>query len=206
MLKLQKKFIVYSLIILIVVLSIFIEVIFESGSVNIEKSITNTINAKKTIEEINIDEIMAPIRFQQKKMFVIVIILLILITLLFYHFANEIVKPLHKIITESAKVLNGDLTTVIELDSTDEIKDLGETINELTSNMQEVVVQIKNWVENIEKLNFEMEEKLRKTIETKKLNKREFQDLLKAYRENTALLDDFLKLFTIYKMKDGVVD
>ncbi len=206
MLKLQKKFIVYFSIILIVIFSIFIELVLETSSPEIERQITNNIKSKSSVEEISNYDIIQPLRYQQKKMFVIVVILLILMVLLFYHFTNEVVRPLHKIILESKKILNGDLTVSITVNTTDEIKDVGETINELASNMQEVVVQIKNWITNIEDLNKELADDLKRVITTKKLNKKEFQDLLNKYNENTALLDDFLKLFKIYKMNDGVIE
>ncbi len=202
MLRLEKKFVVYFSIIIIVILSISIEMVIESASPYLEKEIRYNIQSKNSIDEIKVSDIMTPLKKQQKKLFMIIIILIILMTLLFYHFTKEVVSPLQKIIQESKKILNGDLTISISLSTTDEIKDVGETINELTANMQEIVIQVKNWIGNIEELN----EKLKKELYTneyilkdKELNKN-LTKLLKEYKENTELLSDFLKLFKVYKL------
>ncbi len=205
MLRLEKKFVVYFSIIIIVILSISIEMVIESASPYLEKEIRYNIQSKNSIDEIKVSDIMTPLKKQQKKLFMITIILIILMTLLFYHFAKEVVSPLQKIIQESKKILNGDLTISISLSTTDEIKDVGETINELTANMQEIVIQVKNWIGNIEELN----EKLKKELYTneyilkdKELNKN-LTKLLKEYKDNTELLKDFLKLFKVYKLPEN---
>ncbi len=203
--RLKRKFLVYIIVTFIVVFSITLEMIIETNSPIIKKEIMKNIKANRNIEEISYEDISAPLRHYQKKALLIDIILLTLLTLVFYLMIVEVITPLHKIIEGAKKIAKGDLTVHLDVNTTDEIKEIGDTINELTTNFQEIIIQLQNWVGNVSKGLNSLEQLLKETCLSEEERKK-ILDVLKEGKESTEMLDHFLKLFKVYKIPKEIQD
>jgi len=85
-------------------------------------------------------EIFAPIdRMRSKAMLMVAIILVVMIIVLTM-FIKNITEPLQHMITLSEKISAGDLSQTIRIESNNELADLGNVINEMATNLQEIIL------------------------------------------------------------------
>jgi methyl-accepting chemotaxis protein len=105
-------------------------------------------------------------------------------------FIKNITLPLGKMITISKAINQGDLSHYIEIEQKDEIGELGQAINELTSNFQELASLTMATCE-------ELEESL--NIASEKLNSDTpaTQEELESMRREIAMLQQFLNEITL---------
>lgn len=75
--------------------------------------------------------------------FVIMVLILIVVTaVVLFLFVVRIASPIQYMIDQAERMAGGDLTTSIEIKSEDEISVLGQLINDLSVNLQEIVAQL----------------------------------------------------------------
>ena len=86
------------------------------------------------------EEIFAPIdRMRSKAMLMVAIIMLVMVIVLTM-FIKNITEPLQHMIKLSEKISAGDLSQTIRIDANNELADLGNVINEMASNLQEIIL------------------------------------------------------------------
>jgi methyl-accepting chemotaxis protein len=86
------------------------------------------------------EAIFAPIdRMRSKAMLMIGIIMLVMVIVLTM-FIKTITEPLQHMIQQSQKVSAGDLSRTIDIHANNELADLGGVINEMASNLQEIIL------------------------------------------------------------------
>lgn len=85
-------------------------------------------------------EIFAPIdRMRSKAMLMVAIIMLVMVIVLTM-FIKNITEPLQHMIQLSEKISSGDLSQTIRIDANNELAELGGVINEMSSNLQEIIL------------------------------------------------------------------
>ena len=67
-------------------------------------------------------------------------VLILVVAIVMLMFVRNITSPLQKMYVAAKEINEGDLSQVVEVDTEDEIGQVGNTINELTSNLQEVAL------------------------------------------------------------------
>ena len=86
-----------------------------------------------------IENVLASLRALQNKAFLIGIVQALFTLIVLIMLIRRITDPLHKMIEKARRISEGDLSRTIQVDRQDEIGLLAETINGLTSNIQEIV-------------------------------------------------------------------
>ena len=67
---------------------------------------------------------------------IIMVVMLIVLTM----FIKNITEPLQHMIQLSRKISSGDLSQTVRVDANNELADLGHVINEMASNLQEIIL------------------------------------------------------------------
>ena len=78
----------------------------------------------------------------QKKIVIMFAVLSLVAAIVLMMFVKTISMPLKRMLTAAYKINDGDLRQIIEIESQDEIGQLGIVINELTSNFQELAASV----------------------------------------------------------------
>ena len=138
---LQRTMIIYFLLIGFASLLVGIEFILETHE------LINTQRAnfqQQTNRGIDVEDVIAPIeRLMKKGMLMIAIIMCVMVIVLMM-FIKNITGPLQHMIEMSKEFSKGDLSHTIKIHSDNELAELGNVINEMSSNLQEIIMFSKN--------------------------------------------------------------
>ncbi len=144
---LQRTMIVYFLLIGFASLMVSIEFIVETHSVKFQHELSA--NLKQYSEGgLDAQSVFAPIDKLKKKAILMIAIILAVIMIVLTMFIRNITEPLQHIIDLSRKISHGDLSRTISIRSENELAELGNVINEITGNLQEITMLSKNLCES----------------------------------------------------------
>ncbi len=126
--RLEVRLLNYFLLITLAAVMIGIEFYFELGGVG-----------KATLAP---GEMVAGVSLESLRTKIVIMfgVLCLVVGIVLMMFIRNITNPLLKMSNAAEKINQGDLSQVIQVDSHDEIGQVGMTINGLTSNLQEVAV------------------------------------------------------------------
>jgi methyl-accepting chemotaxis protein len=99
---------------------------------------------KMTSGQLSSDEAFRPIEKIRNKAVLMIGLFLFVVIILLTMFIRNITGPLQHMVAASQCIASGDLSLSINIDSENELAEIGNTINELTSNFQEVVLLSKD--------------------------------------------------------------
>jgi len=125
----------------------------------------------------------------QKKALMMFVVQVIVTLIVLVMFMRKITGPLQRMVEETSLISEGDLSRSIRVDRKDEIGLLAETINSLTSNLQEIVAFGLSTESDVQAIVDELQRSAGDPLCHQRLN--EIQDRLSGFRE---ILDCF-KLF-----------
>lgn len=129
--KLELRLMNYMLLIVVATLMIGIEFYFEINS-------QTFLNAICTTDTMTNDQCVSEMGRLSNKIMIMFFILLLVVAVVLMMFMKNITHPLSRIQFVADKVIDGDLSQSIAVDSADEIGRVAEAFNALTSNLQEV--------------------------------------------------------------------
>lgn len=137
---LERKLLAYFLLIVMAALMIGVEFTFEMSSSDLKEEIWREFSlSSKTIAYDNLDKnSFAPLLKLRTKVVVMFGVLTLVVAIVLLMFVRNITMPLQKMVDAAKHINDGDLSQVIEIETDNEIGQLGMAINELTSNLQEV--------------------------------------------------------------------
>ncbi len=154
---LRKRLLIYFALIIFVTFSVGIQLIVEVGSDRMHKQISKSIsghlkeNADIQSVELNIKQVLK--RFQMRMVLIMIIVLICVIATMFV-FIRNIVEPLDIMVKVTKKIAKGHLDQTIPIQNQDEIGQIGELINDLSANLQEILLHVWNHTgKDIELLN-----------------------------------------------------
>ncbi|MDH5423886.1 MAG: HAMP domain-containing protein [Gammaproteobacteria bacterium] len=130
----------YFLLIAIAAIMIGVEFFFEMQRDDLTQEICSFSQHQivSTTEPSKTDHSESPLMQLRNKIVIMFGVLTVVVAIVMTMFIKNITIPLQKM-SDAAKAINeGDLSRVIHIDSKDEIGMVGQAINELTSNLQEV--------------------------------------------------------------------
>ncbi|MDM8550779.1 HAMP domain-containing protein [Desulfobacterales bacterium HSG2] len=140
---LQRTMIVYFLLIGFASLLVGVEFIVETHGSNLREDLLSNFE-KYSKDEIGADALFGPIdRLRSKAILMIGIILVVMIIVLTM-FIKNITGPLQHMIEISEEISKGDLSRTVKIHSDNELAELGNVINEMSSNLQEITLLSKN--------------------------------------------------------------
>jgi len=98
--------------------------------------------------EISADAVFTPIVILRNKAILMVAIILVVMIIILTMFIKNITEPLQHMIEVSRKISKGDLSQTVSIGSQNELAQLGNVINEMSSNLQEITLLSQNLCES----------------------------------------------------------
>lgn len=90
------------------------------------------------------EEILQPLNHLRDKAVLVIAIILVVILIVMTMFMKHITEPLQHMITAARQISAGDLSQTIRIDGNNELAELGGVINEMASNLQEIIHMSRN--------------------------------------------------------------
>ncbi len=136
---LQRTMIIYFLLVGFASLLVGVEFILDTHSSRFENELLANCEQYNN-GNIDSDEFLAPVdKLRSKAVLMIGIILLVMIIVLTM-FVKNITEPLQHMIEVSREISKGDLNHSIRIEAENELAQLGGVINEMASNLQEILL------------------------------------------------------------------
>ncbi len=137
--SLQRTMIIYFLLIGFASVLVGIEFLSDFHGGALKDEIWETIN-RAGDQPIDQKEIFAPIDRMRSKAILMVGIIMVVMLIVLTMFIKHITEPLQHMIGLSEKISAGDLSQTIRIDADNELAQLGHVINEMASNLQEIIL------------------------------------------------------------------
>ncbi len=144
---LQRTMIIYFLLIGFASLLVGVEFLAEFQNGKLKSEIWENIKGKDQTQ-LDREAILAPIdRLRSKALLMIGIVMLVMVIVLTM-FIKNITEPLQHMIQLAQRISSGDLSPTIRIQANNELSELGNVINEMASNLQEIILLSRRICEN----------------------------------------------------------
>jgi HAMP domain-containing protein len=147
--NLKKKLLIYFLLIVVVSISMSLELVWEIGEAKLTNKIQDNFiteakaqNISGAVEDLNYDQIFAPLAHLQKRMLIILAITLFCVGVALFFFIKEVAEPLDEMVHAAREISRGNLSITMPVYTKDEIGQLGSIINDITADFQEVLLMV----------------------------------------------------------------
>lgn len=108
-----------------------------------------------------IESVHAEIAKIVRKFSIMLVVLIAISAAVLYMFVVQIASPIQYMIDKATVIADGDLSATIQIKSDDELSVLGNLINDLNANLQEIVAQIKQIQPGLQNIHDNLEHKLK---------------------------------------------
>lgn len=137
--SLQRTMIIYFLLIGFASILLGIEFLAEFHGGDLKKEIwANIEQAGQTAVEQ--EALFAPLDRLRSKAILMVVIIMVVMVIVLTMFIKHITEPLQHMIHLSRQISAGDLSRTVHVDANNELAELGHVINEMATNLQEVIL------------------------------------------------------------------
>ena len=136
--SLQRTMMVYFLLIGFAALLVGLEFIAETQGEGMRQAFLTRLSAPAadaTPQEV----LLQPLVHLRNKAILVIAIIMVVILIVMTMFMKHITEPLQHMITASRKISGGDLSQTIRIEGNNELAELGSVINEMSSNLQEII-------------------------------------------------------------------
>jgi methyl-accepting chemotaxis protein len=93
-----------------------------------------------THDSMPFDEAFQPLLSIRNKAILMVVVILVVVVIVLSMFIKNVTEPLQHMIEVSKEISQGDLSRTVKIHAQNELSELGSTVNELTSNLQELIL------------------------------------------------------------------
>lgn len=197
--SLQRTMIIYFLLIGFASLLVGVEFIVDTHGQELKDELV--LNFEKYSEnEIEIDDIFSPIEKLRNKAILMIIIIMAVMIIVLTMFIKNITEPLQHMIEVSREISSGDLSQTIKIHSDNELSELGNVINEMSSNLQEIILLSKTMCSSGENFYTQVSDILNR----QSLNPEQITKVLKEIKKlklNLDLLKEFIDYFHFYSVE-----
>lgn len=148
------------------------------------------------------EDIFAPIDRMRSKAVLMVAIIMLVMVIVLTMFIKNITEPLQHMIRLSEKISAGDLSQTIRIDANNELADLSSVINEMSSNLQEIILLSHRMCSDGKSF---IEEALSQ-LKNKPISVENAMELEKAVLElndKLSMLEEIIAYFNIYSVDKG---
>ncbi|MDA8161736.1 MAG: HAMP domain-containing protein [Desulfobacteraceae bacterium] len=139
----QRTMIIYFLLICLASLLIVMEFIVDIQRQGLRSELTQNFE-KLSRNQINSEEAFRPMQQIRNKAVLMVALLLVVVVIVLAMFIKNITEPLQHMIEASKKMAKGDLSQTINIHTRNELAEMGDAVNEITSNLQEMILLSKD--------------------------------------------------------------
>lgn len=191
--------IIYFLLIGAASLMMGVEFLADTQSKGIEKAILVEFQ-NYSDGKVNGDEIFKPIQRLRSKAILMIGVIMLVIVIVLTMFIKNITEPLQHMIETVREISAGDLSRTVRIHSNNELAMLGTVINEMSTNLQEILVLTGNMCDTGRQL-FETTNDL---IDTKKLPESDLIALKTAmdrHHSEVMMITDVLAYFNFYSVE-----
>jgi len=142
----RKKYLIYFIPVIFIILLLGIELIYELGSDGLNKKIVESIYSQFPDQANNPDmtEVKNILKSLHVRAIMVVSILFLCFGVSAILFYRNFVKPVDKMAKGARRMAGGHLDKLIQVSSDNEITKIGELINDLAINMQEILLHVWN--------------------------------------------------------------
>jgi len=141
--NLQHTMSVYFTLIILASLLVGIEFILDIQDEQLKQHLLSNITDYNQ-QKITLEQAFEPLVKLRNQAILMFIIIMAVMVIIFKMFMSNITAPLQHMIEVSKKISQGDLTQTIEIQEKNELSELGNTINEMSTNLQEISLLTKN--------------------------------------------------------------
>ncbi|PKL38536.1 MAG: hypothetical protein CVV44_11685 [Spirochaetae bacterium HGW-Spirochaetae-1] len=200
--SLRKRMIFYFLLIAIANVFVAGEFLWEIKSDRYRDKVTKEVMLIKEGKR-PVEHIYTALDSLASKFIVMILILILVSAVVLFMFVWQIASPMQYMIDQAGKMAEGDLSIRIDIKTEDEIAILGNLINDLSINLQEVVAQLERVVfdlqDNLETFQGALAERPIR-LSTIKMN----IDKLTRDVKQLELLKDTFVLYTIESLRNNI--
>jgi len=209
--RLQKKLTLYFLLIAIVGISVSLQMIIELSTTKFRNDIRESLIEEikplpaapdeyaRKIEKLN-SAISNPIKNFRNRIIIVLVIICGSIIAAFSLFTKDIVHPMDGIVEATKKIADGDLTVTVPVMSQDEIGQIAKLINDMNTNLQDMIMQIKQEVERhknkiqhaTETISLISQENADEIMTKKEIKVSDFKKMVKLSSDVVKLLETML--------------
>jgi len=141
--SLQRTLMVYFLLIGFAALLVGVEFIAETNGDEIRQAFLTQISLPAALSS-DPATFLQPLTHLRNKAMLVIAIIMVVILIVMTMFMKHITEPLQHMITASRRISSGDLSQTIRIDGNNELAELGGVINEMSSNLQEIIHMSRN--------------------------------------------------------------
>lgn len=143
--SLRKRMVFYFLLIAIANIFVAGEILIEIKSSSFRQKVASEVELIKEGRE-PVTHIYNTLDNLSRKFVIMILILIIVSAVVLFMFVWQIASPIQYMINQAGKMADGDLSIRVEIKKEDEIAVLGNLINDLSINLQEVLAQLERIV------------------------------------------------------------
>jgi methyl-accepting chemotaxis protein len=136
--SLQRTMVVYFLLIGFAALLVGVEFIAETQGDDMRRAFHSRV-ADQAATSLDGDASLQPLTHLRNKAVLVIAIIMVVILIVMTMFMKHITEPLQHMIAASRKISGGDLSQTIRIEGDNELAELGGVINEMSSNLQEII-------------------------------------------------------------------
>lgn len=160
---------------------------------------------KYSDNSISEDILFLPIDHLRSKAILMIVVVLFVVVIVLMMFIKNITDPLQHMIETAKKISKGDLSQTIKISTQNELAELGNTINEMSSNLQEITLLSKNLCQTgnvfIAHASTILVGPLISQHEIKSLNKN-----LELFKSELIIMESMIRCFNFYSSEDNTDD
>ena len=194
--SLQRTMMVYFLLIGFAALLVGLEFIAETQGEDMRQAFLTRLSAP-TADSTPPDVLLEPLVHLRNKAILVIAIIMVVILIVMTMFMKHITEPLQHMIAASRKISGGDLSQTIRIEGNNELAELGGVINEMSSNLQEIIHMSRHVCDAGEALLSTVGEVPSKQEPAVK-NQSQRQTELDRFRAELGVLQTALKCFRFY--------
>lgn len=198
--SLQRTMIIYFLLIGFASLLVGVEFIVDTHGHELKGELVLNFE-KYSKKEIETDDIFSPIEKLRNKAILMIIIIMAVMIIVLTMFIKNITEPLQHMIEVSREISSGDLSQTVKIHSDNELSELGNVINEMSSNLQEIILLSKTMCSSGENFYTQVSDILNR----QSLNPEQITEVRKEIthlNKNLNLLKEFTDYFSFYSVKE----
>lgn len=198
--SLQRTMIIYFLLIGFASLLVGIEFIVDTHGQELKDELVLNFE-KYSKKEIETDDIFSPIEKLRNKAILMIIIIMAVMIIVLTMFIKNITEPLQHMIEVSREISSGDLSQTIKIHSDNELSELGNVINEMSSNLQEIILLSKTMCSSGENFYTQVSDMLnRQSLNPEQIT--EVRKEIEQLNKNLNLLKEFTDYFSFYSVEE----
>ncbi len=202
----RKRLLIYFFLVIFASLTVSLELIFEIGSNRTLNQISNSITSQLTDEQADrfeTDKVAYILNRLQVRMILVMALVLILMIAAMIVFIRNIVEPLDTMAKCARKIASGHLNETVPIRYDDEIGKIGELLNELSINLQEILLHL--W--NSTGQNIALLDNMYAIIcsQADSCKSRQLEEDIECVRQDMETLQEMVKTFDFYnvELSDG---